>query len=243
MPGLVRHDYAQLDYAPQQDDPLLTGPPSPTMLPPLSPSAPGPGHVRFIPSQMDPLSATTTQAARESPFRLFIKDARVLFTMLQWLPWVFIPFRTSNPNGELYPSLANLRSMVLQGVLLGCETIFLCLALPIYLTMPGALSILLAACCCLIILGLARLGQGRRFAYSKMDEATKIRAKQYEHERWLFVNGIATGCVLLSSGRYALVNTYSASQVCRKTSIAFQRLSDVPSSAFTTRLMVLLPTS
>ncbi|KAL8823813.1 MAG: hypothetical protein Q9191_005530 [Dirinaria sp. TL-2023a] len=86
MPGLVREDYTQLDYVNRQDDPLFTGPPSPTALSPLSPSAQGRKHVRFIPSQMDPLSATDTEAARESPLKLFVKDAGVLFTLLQWLP-------------------------------------------------------------------------------------------------------------------------------------------------------------
>lgn len=113
--------------------------------------------------------------------------------MLGWLPWVFLPFRTSNPNAELYLNLANLKDMVLQGVLFGWETMFLLLAFPAFLTMPGITAITLATCCCIFVLGLARLEQGPRFAYSKMDEATKTGAKQHEHERWLFINGIATG--------------------------------------------------
>lgn len=192
MPGLVRRDPAHLDYSCNQDDPLLTGPPLPTPTPLLT-SAHRRGNVHFIPEQMDPVSATTTQAARQNPLRLFIGDAGVLLSMLGWLPWIFLPFRTSNRNAELYLSLVNLRDMALQGVLFGWETLFLVLALPIHMLLPGTLSIPIAVGCCLFVVGMAKIGQGPTMVYSKMDEATTMRAKQYENERWLFVNGIATG--------------------------------------------------
>lgn len=37
--------------------------------------------------------------------------------------------------------------------------------------------------------------QGPRIAYSAMDKETVENAKRYEGERWVFVNGIATGSV------------------------------------------------
>ena len=45
----------------------------------------------YVPPQMDPLAASSTRAARQSPMRLLMQDAGVLITMLPYLPNVFLP--------------------------------------------------------------------------------------------------------------------------------------------------------
>lgn len=139
------------------------------------------------------LSSTTTQATRSSPLHLFIADAGILLANLQYLPSLFLPLRTDDRNAELFLCLANLRDNALLMILAFLETFFLLAALPVFLLLPGCLSLLVAGACGLLVLALMRPMQGARIAYSAMDEATLEGAKRFEHERWLFVNGIATG--------------------------------------------------
>lgn len=128
-----------------------------------------------------------------SPFRLFIKDAGVLVANLRYLPLIFLPFRTTDRDAELYLSVANIRDLLLQLMITFLESIFLLAALPVFLLLPGTLSLLVAAICCVLLMGLTAPMQGARIAYSALDEATAENAKRHQHERWLFVNGIATG--------------------------------------------------
>ena len=198
MPGLRRSDYSYLDYPCDQDDPIRTRPPLPTASASRSTSAQNRTHqhnVRYIPSQMDSLSSTTTEAARESPFRLFIQDAGVLIKMLRYLPWIFLPFRTDNQDAELYLGLANLRDNALQVVLFSLESLFLLLAIPVIVVLPGSLIIAVAAGCCFLVLALTKPIQGPSITYSRMDGETTASAKRHEDERWLFVNGCSTAYV------------------------------------------------
>lgn len=79
------------------------------------------------------------------------------------------------------------------------ETGFLLAALPLFLLLPGCLSLLLASACGALVTALLRPLQGPRIAYSVLDAEVVEHAKRYEHERWVFVNGIATGSVRSSS--------------------------------------------
>ncbi len=84
---------------------------------------------------MDPADAI---ASRNSPFRLFLYDARTLFTRLRYLPWLFLPFWTNDPTAELFISVSNLKYMVLQVLLFVLETVVLVLFVPAFLVLPGA---------------------------------------------------------------------------------------------------------
>ena len=149
--------------------------------------------IKFIPPQIDPLASTTTEACRKDPLHLLMQDLGVLVRMLRYIPWVVIPFRTSNKSAELYMSPAGFLDVVLNGFLFLFESILLLVAVPAFLFLPGGVFLLVATICVSLILLAAWPMQGPRVAYSKMDEKTMATAKQHESERWIFINGCMTG--------------------------------------------------
>ena len=149
--------------------------------------------VRYIPPQMDPLAASSTKAARQSPLRLLMQDAGVLVTMLPYLPNIFLPLKAKDQSCELYPNLLGLRDAVLQGWLFIMETLLLLLIVPAILILPGVISLAAFAMCCLTIYLASHPMDGSRIAYSNLDGETLVMAEQHKDERWLFVNGCATG--------------------------------------------------
>ena len=149
--------------------------------------------IKYIPPQMDALASTTTQASRENPLWLLMHDASVLASVLRYLPWTVLPFRTSDKSCELYMGPSSARDLLLQSWLSVLEVAFLIAAIPIGLLLPGMLSVAIAMLCCGVIYVLAWPMQGPRIAYSMMDDETVLSAEQRGSERWLFVNGCATG--------------------------------------------------
>lgn len=148
--------------------------------------------IKFIPSQMDTLGGTTTEASRENPIRLFFQDLGILITMLPYLPWVVLPFKTSDQTAELYNSLKSSRDVFLQCWLFVLECLMLLFFIPTYLLLPGALFLLVATICFLSIVMAAWPMHGSRILYSKMDQKILASAQTHENERWIFVNGIIT---------------------------------------------------
>ena len=112
---------------------------------------------------------------------------------------IFLPFRTSDQNAELYMGRANICDNMFQVVLFIVEIILMLAAIPITLLLPGGFGVLASVASCFLVLGMTKPIQGARIAYSKMDEKTVQSAKNHEHERWVFINGIATGYRSLSS--------------------------------------------
>lgn len=151
------------------------------------------GGIKYIPTQQDPMAASTTSATRQSPIRLLFQDADVLFRLLPYLPNVILPFRTKDPTSELYlSSLVGVRDMILQSWLLIIETALLLFALPAILILPGIVSMTGFALSCLIIWLISKPMEGPRIVYSSMNDLTRAMAEQHRDERWLFVNGCIT---------------------------------------------------
>lgn len=148
--------------------------------------------IKFIPSQIDTLGCTTTEACRKSPVRLFFQDLSVLITMLPYLPWVFLPFRSTDKNAELHRSIKGFGDAFLQGWLFILEILLLFFFIPAYLILPGAIFFIVAALCILSIFLAAWPMHGPRILNSEMDEKTMALAKNHANERWVFVNGIMT---------------------------------------------------
>lgn len=149
--------------------------------------------IRYIPPQMDPLAGLSTMATRQSPLRLLIEDVSVLITMRPYLPYIFLPFKTNDPNSECYLSLAGARDLLLQGWLFIMEASLLLLSPFVLLLLPGILSVLAIAMCYLTVYLVTWPLEGPDVTYSNMDETTEALAEQHRDERWLFINGIATG--------------------------------------------------
>ena len=83
--------------------------------------------------------------------------------------------------------------MLLQSWLFIMETNLLFMAVPALLLFPGAVCMTAMALCCLTIYLVAYPMRGPRVTQSKMDSLTEAMAGQHKDERWLFVNGCATG--------------------------------------------------
>jgi len=150
-------------------------------------------NIKYIPSQMDPLAGASTRAARQNPIKLLMQDAGVLITMLPYLPNIFLPLRANDESSELYLNIKGVRDMLLQSWLFIMETNFLFMAAPALLLFPGAVCMTAMALCCLTIYLVAYPMEGPRVTQSKMDSLTEALAGQHKDERWLFVNGCATG--------------------------------------------------
>lgn len=149
--------------------------------------------IKYIPPQMDPLAGSSTRAARQSPLRLLLQDTVVLITMLPYLPYIFLPFSTNNPSSECYLSLAGAGNILLQGWLFIMEASLLLMSPFVLLLLPGTLSVLAIATCYLIVYVITWPLEGPDVTYSNMDEATETLAEQHRDERWIFINGTATG--------------------------------------------------
>ena len=149
--------------------------------------------IKYIPPQMDPLAGSSTRAARQSPLRLLIQDAGVLITMLPYLPYIFLPFNTNDPSSECYLSLAGVGNILLQGWLFIMEASLLFMSPFVLLLLPGALSVFAIALCYVTVYLVTWPLEGPDVTYSNMDETTEALAEQHRDERWLFINGTATG--------------------------------------------------
>lgn len=149
--------------------------------------------IKYIPSQQDPMSASTTSAARQSPIRLFFEDAGVLFRLLPYLPNIFLPLKANDSSNELYLNLAGTRDMILQSWLFIMETVVLLLAVPAFLVLPGLVSLAGIALLCLTIWLITKPMEGPRIAYPNMNDDTLAIAEQRKDERWMFVNGCTAG--------------------------------------------------
>ena len=149
--------------------------------------------IRYIPPQMDLLAGSSARAARQSPVRLLIQDVGVLITMLPYLPYIFLPFKTDDPSAECYLSLEGARDILLQGWLLIMEASLLLISPFVLLALPGTLSVLAIAMCYLTVYLVTWPLEGPDITYSNMDEDTEALAEQHGDERWLFINGTATG--------------------------------------------------
>lgn len=190
MPGLPNNSHESPRFTHEQLAPYVMRTPPPAKTVSTTTMA---SNIKYIPPQMDVLASTTTQASRENPLRLLLRDAGVLSTLLQYLPWLVIPFRTSDKSCELYVGPSSARDLLLQGWLSILEITFLVAAIPVTMILPGMLSVAIATVCCAVVYLLSWPMRGSRIAYSIMDDDTIASADQHGSERWLFVNGCATG--------------------------------------------------
>ena len=149
--------------------------------------------VKFIPSQMDPLAGSSTRADREHPIWLFLQDAGILISMLRYLPFIVVPFKTTDKHDELYLSLGSARDALIHGMLFLLEAGLLLIVPVAILVLPGGLLFILTALFVLLIRFICIPLKGSRMTCANMDRATQATAKLHEDERWVFINGCMTG--------------------------------------------------
>ena len=149
-------------------------------------------EVQYYPARMAPVADTSTRALRESPLWLVIKDAGVLFTMLPYLPNIFLPFKASSPDDELAISPAGSWEMLIEAFLLVLESLLLIVVPLGSLIFPGFLILPAFLVACLLIYLTCWPLQGPDLCYSTVDTTTSTLAGNRSDERWLFVNGCVT---------------------------------------------------
>ncbi len=175
-------------------------------------------HVSFIPTQTVGLASATTEAARQNPLRLILRDLAVLTKNLHFLPLIVWPLEKRS-SAKLYISESNTKENIIQGFLVVFEAFLLILAIPAILILPGALFVLAAFLCCLLIFAICLPFHGSKILNSAMDAETMISAKQHESERWIFINGCITGFaypnVILFL--YEMAELFTVKFVCRTT--------------------------
>ena len=157
----------------------------------MSPTMEPKHTISFLPAQMDGSAGTSTRAAREDPLRLFLRDLGVLLSMIGYLPWVVLPFRTKDKGAELHWSPRGIRNSILQALLILFQTLLLFAALPALIILPGGVSAIVALLSWFIIYALSWPLQGPRVVYSNLEEDSTA-PKDFADERWLFFNGCWT---------------------------------------------------
>ena len=157
----------------------------------MSPSVQRQHPIAFLPAQMDGSAGLSTRAERQDPLRLFLRDLGVLMSMIGYLPWVILPFRTVDSGAELSLSSKGIRNCVLQTVLILFELALLIVALPALLVLPGAAIALVIFLAWLIINALSWPMQGSRVVYSNLEPGSSAPT-DFADERWLFFNGCWT---------------------------------------------------
>ena len=149
-------------------------------------------EVRYYPSQMAPIADTSTRALRESPLWLMVKDAGVLFKMLNYMPNIVLPFKASRPDDELAISPAGSGELLIEAFLLIVEAITL-IAVPVgILIFPGFLVIPAFSLACLLIYLVCWPLHGPDLCYSSLNAGGTASGGNHNDERWVFVNGTMT---------------------------------------------------
>ncbi|KAG5922859.1 hypothetical protein E4U53_003643 [Claviceps sorghi] len=144
----------------------------------------------------------------DSPAKLFLKDLRSLLVYSWAIPRVLSPLWpcASGDLGEMYPSFKNVFCLVVHGVLIVLQLMFL-VGLPLTMFFPlwmgatgvaGFLALNWALC--------RLLNTGERICTS--DDKFAPRRAEHEHEAWVYLNGVAIGDHWLKNNLNRLALTF-----------------------------------
>jgi len=138
----------------------------------------------------------------ENPFLLFLKDLGLFFTNLftrGGLLGIILPLTPRHETNldELYPSWQNIWAVILHGFLVITQLLFLASLLPLSIVTP--LPILFFLYVVGVVIGnryftILLNGKRRCRLFKSNDEYVRGR-KVDEHEKWVFINGVAVGYV------------------------------------------------
>ncbi|RDA92721.1 hypothetical protein CP533_1424 [Ophiocordyceps camponoti-saundersi (nom. inval.)] len=134
----------------------------------------------------------TSYAYTDMPFRLMLADIYCLLAYSWALPHILLPLRgRSGSFAELYPSLPNLWSLLLQ-VVLGFMQLGFFLILPWTVLLPVWVAALAIVSFLVANWLLCRMvnGPGIRF---HSDPKYAVDRPEHRHEQWIFLNGVAAG--------------------------------------------------
>ena len=175
------------------------------------------GNVKYLPSQANHHADISATAKQSSPLYQIGRDAWVFFSMIRYIPGIFLPLRTKEPANEFYPSAGNIIAKALITFASIIELLAM-LLVPILLILPipPALLIiggLLVRCLIWLIL---RPTQGPKVVMSQTDVlgqylpigGTMHPSHLFKNERWLFLNGVLTQGIDLQKSVDAIAKTF-----------------------------------
>ena len=153
-----------------------------TMNPPASPV--------YVPSQLDD-STVSKRALQQSPIHLFLRDTLVLFKLLRYFPWLFLPRPVKNGKVKPYANGPSPREIAIQCLLFFLELILVIAFIPAYIVLPGGIFLLALASSFLLIRLVAWPLAGPRIVSS--NGTTSIKQDNHSNESWIFINGCGAG--------------------------------------------------
>ncbi|CUS10898.1 unnamed protein product, partial [Tuber aestivum] len=148
--------------------------------------------VSYLPSQTTPDSNTSSLNFRSGPWKLLVTDIKLVATLLLWVPHIFLPWRSTNPYSELYPSWKNMRDLGLHIVLGLIGSVWLIIVIPVWIAAPGlGFALFMLFYCALTSLFCVPLDYGPRVVQSRIQHVSGREIR--DGENWVFVNGVAAG--------------------------------------------------
>lgn len=146
--------------------------------------------VSYIPSQLEaPARASLT--LRASPSRLLLKDLKLAFSLVRWLPYIILPLRSDSGP----PHLSNIQDVALHGTIFILTVSSAGLAARFAFVMPGSTLMVFTVACWASLMGLCfPLNYGNRVLKSAVN---LDGYPEHLRERWIFVNGICAGTRLM----------------------------------------------
>jgi hypothetical protein len=146
----------------------------------------------FIPDQPDPLGIAVTEAVRKGPFTLAFRDLITCVRMFALFPGVIFPLWTSNPQDEFYfgwgPNLLGLFLLSLASIF---EVILLIACVPMFIFLPGPVSVIIffAGQLAIHLICYPMQGPAKLWSKTPTDPETIKKYERVKGERWFFLNG------------------------------------------------------
>ena len=175
------------------------------------------GNVKYLPSQANHHADISAIAKQSSPLYQIGRDAWVFFSMIRYIPGIFLPLRTKEPANEFYPSAGNIVAKVLI-TLASIIELLVILLVPFLLMLPIPPALLIIGG--LLVRGfiwlILRPTQGPKVIMSQTDilgqhhpiGATTHPSHLFKNERWLFFNGVMTQGIDLQKSVDAIAKTF-----------------------------------
>ncbi|KAF2674780.1 hypothetical protein BT63DRAFT_449774 [Microthyrium microscopicum] len=154
--------------------------------------------VSFLPSQLATLSQTPLPYT-SNPRQLLLSDLLLALSKAAFIPGIILPWRfgsDASPWDELYPSLVNIKSIILHIILVVAQTAFL-ISLPFFIVFPAFWVVGYVALFLLFNAAVCKLLNGNQLTLEPSAKVMeKINSRGYpnnDHEYWIFMNGVAVG--------------------------------------------------
>ncbi|PSR97763.1 hypothetical protein BD289DRAFT_340638, partial [Coniella lustricola] len=155
----------------------------------------------------------------DSPWRLLAWDTYTFFYYIWALPHILLPIRPTDSGhlSELAPTPGNLFCILIHAILVVLQAAFILLLPPIAFFIPLWTTLLAVGAFMVLNKGLSALLNGNGVIFHSEPQyasaATHRTAHHedinvYEHERWIFLNGVAVGSHWMQSNLNRLALTF-----------------------------------